>query len=60
MTRNTKSVFSNIGASSHSKYEREKHDWYSTDPLAVTLLHKHNLLDNNPYYDFCCGGGEFR
>ena len=57
MSRNSKSVFSNIGASNHSKFEREKHDWYATDPLAVTLLHKHKLLDNNPYYDFCCGGG---
>lgn len=43
--RNKQSVFSNIGASSHGLVEREKNDFYSTDPLAVTLLHKHNMLN---------------
>ena len=58
MTRNSKSVFSTIGASSHSNYEREKNDYYATDPSAVTLLHKHNLLDKNvPYWETACGGG---
>ena len=45
MSRNKKSVFSCIGASNHSDYEREKNDYYSTDPLAIRLLHKYNLLD---------------
>ena len=58
MTRNSKSVFSNIGASSHSKFEREANDYYSTDPLAIRLLHKHNLLDTNvKYWETACGGG---
>ena len=56
--RNSKSVFSNIGASSHSKYEREANDYYSTDPLAIQLLHKHHLLDTNiRYWETACGGG---
>lgn len=58
MARNSKSVFSNIGASNHSKYEREKNDYYSTDESAITLLHKHNLLDESvKYWETACGGG---
>lgn len=58
MTRNKKSVFSCIGASNHSKYEREANDYYSTDESAITLLHKHNLLDKDlPYFETACGGG---
>ena len=56
--RNSKSVYSCIGASSHSNYEREANDYYATDPLAITLLHKHGLLDKDvPYYETAVGGG---
>ncbi len=59
MVRNKSSVFANIGASSHSTYEREKNDYYSTDEEAIRLLHKHNLLDKDiPYWETACGGGE--
>ena len=58
MTRNSKSIFSNIGASNHSKYEREANDYYSTDETAIQLLHKHNLLDRDvPYWETAVGGG---
>ena len=58
MSRNQKIVFSYIGASNHSDYEREKNDYYSTDASAITLLHKHNLLDKDvPYYETAVGGG---
>lgn len=58
MGRNEGSVFRNIGASTHSKYEREKNDFYSTDPIAIQLLHKHDLLDSNvPYWETACGNG---
>lgn len=51
-------VFSCIGASSHSKYERELNDYYSTDPSAITLLHKYDLLDyDQQYWETACGGG---
>lgn len=58
MTRNKKSVFSCIGASNHSDYEREANDYYSTDASAITLLHKHNLLDTDvQYWETAVGGG---
>ena len=58
MVRNKSSVFANIGASSHSTYEREKNDYYSTDEEAIRLLHKHNLLDKDvQYWETACGGG---
>lgn len=60
MPRNKQSVFSNIGASNHSRYEREANDYYSTDPLAITLLDKYGLLDTDvPYWETAVGGGEF-
>ena len=56
--KNDKSVFVNIGASSHSETEREQHDYYSTSPLAITLLDKYNLLDKDvPYWETAVGGG---
>lgn len=58
MVRNKSSVFANIGASSHSTYEREKNDYYSTDEEAIRLLDKHGLLDKSlPYWETACGGG---
>lgn len=58
MPRNKQSVFSNIGASNHSRYEREVNDYYSTDPLAITLLDKYGLLDTDvPYWETAVGGG---
>jgi len=35
---NSQSVFSNLGASSHSEFERQTHDYYATEPKAVRLL----------------------
>lgn len=57
MARNSTSVFSNIGASNHSKYEREANDYYATDPLAIDLLEKYELLDDKPYWECACGDG---
>ena len=58
MSRNDKSVFSNIGASSHSNYEREKNDYYATDPIAVSMLHHTGLLDpNRRLWECACGDG---
>ena len=59
MTRHSKSVFKNIGASNHSNYEREANDYYSTDESAIRLLHKHGLLDKDvPYWETAVGGGQ--
>lgn len=58
MTRNDVSVFMNIGATSHSKKQRVKNDYYSTDESAVYLLHKQGLLDKDvPYFETAVGGG---
>lgn len=37
-TGNSKSVFAIMGASNHSETERQKNDYYATEPLAVELL----------------------
>ena len=37
-TGNKKSVFTTLGASNHSDKERETHDYYATDPLAIDKL----------------------
>lgn len=53
-----RSVFTCIGATSHSEGERERNDFYSTDPSAITLLHNHGLLDKEiPYWETAVGNG---
>ena len=52
---------SNIGASTYSTMPRITNDYYATSPQAITLLHKHHLLDKNtPYWECAVGGGEFK
>ena len=47
-----------LGASNHTDYERAKNDFYSTDPLAIQLLHKHQLLDTDKnYWETAVGNG---
>lgn len=59
MSRNKASVFKNIGASNHSSRERERNDYYTTDPLAITLLDKHDLLDKDvSYWEPAVGSGK--
>ena len=43
----TKSVFRTLGASNHSEFEREKHDYYATDPSAIDDLLKVETFDKN-------------
>jgi hypothetical protein len=54
-TGNNKSVFSTLGASSHSKGERQKHDFYATDPKAIEWLLK--LEDFANVWECACGQG---
>ena len=35
---NHKTTFTTLGASNHSNHEREKHDYYATDPIAADLI----------------------
>lgn len=49
---------SNIGASTYSTMPRITNDYYATSPLAITLLHKHSLLDKDkPYWECAVGEG---
>lgn len=38
---NYKSIYSTLGASNHSDYERAENDFYSTDPEAIDYLLKY-------------------
>lgn len=53
---NSKSVFSMLGASTHSSTEREETDYYATDPLAMELL-----LEREKFFpviwECACGAG---
>jgi hypothetical protein len=37
-TGNSNSIYKTLGASSHTKSEREKNDYYATEPKAARLL----------------------
>ena len=53
---NSKTVFSMLGASNHSKEEREYNDWYATPPICVEkLLQKEQF--NHYILEPCCGSG---
>jgi hypothetical protein len=45
-TGNKKSTFTTLGASSHSKHERQSEDYYATDPMTIEplleIMTKHN------------------
>jgi len=55
-TGNKKSVFSTLGASSHTEKEREGGDYYATHPIAVEWLLKFETFDKN-VWECACGGG---
>lgn len=55
-TGNTKSTHSTLGSSSHSEREREKHDYYATEPKAVEFLLKLEKF-NNSIWEPACGEG---
>lgn len=56
---NSKSVYSTLGASSHSEKERETNDYYATDPYAIDILINDgggaNLAHN--IWEVSCGEG---
>lgn len=55
-TGNKASIFTTLAASSHSKGERQEHDYYATDPIAVEIL-----LENEKFsekiWECACGEG---
>lgn len=53
---NKNSTFTTIGASNHSDKNREKNDYYATEPLAAELLC--DLFQFSPYiWECACGEG---
>lgn len=48
-------IFKSIGASNHTENEREKNDYYATDPLAIDELLKKETLNHN-IWECACGG----
>lgn len=55
-TGNKTSIFVTLGASNHSELEREKHDFYATDPKAVEKLLKVETFNKN-IWENACGTG---
>lgn len=53
---NSKATFVTLGASNHSDHEREKHDYYATDPIAADLLCKEETFDG-AIWENACGEG---
>lgn len=54
-TGNSNSVFKTLGASNHTNKEREKFDYYATDPKAAKLLMQNEDLVN--VWECACGEG---
>lgn len=55
-TANSKSTFSTLGSTSHSEQERQKFDYYATEPKALELLLKLETFSGN-IWECCCGEG---
>lgn len=55
-TGNRSSLFAALGSSNHTDTEREQHDFYATDPKALTALAQHMQLPH-VIYECACGTG---
>lgn len=55
-TGNKATTFVTLGASSHSKHDREENDYYATDPSTIEKLFKRESF-NNLIWEPACGGG---
>ncbi len=53
---NENSIFKALGASNHTLEEREEHDFYATDPIAVDKLLEHEQLESK-LWEPACGEG---
>ena len=55
-TGNSNSIYKTLGASNHTDAERQKHDYYATDPKATELLLELESFSNK-IWEPSCGGG---
>ena len=53
---NKNSIYKTLGASSHTDKERQKHDYYATEPKAMDLLLEVESFDDN-IWECACGEG---
>ena len=51
---NKQSIFKMLGASNHTEKERQKEDYYATDPIAVELLLDLETF-NKDVWECACG-----
>jgi hypothetical protein len=50
------SIYSTLGASSHSDYDRAENDYYATSPTAIDKLFAVHKFDQS-IWEPACGGG---
>lgn len=55
-TGNSNSIYKTLGASNHTDKEREKHDFYATEPKAMDLLLEQEEFNKN-IWECACGTG---
>lgn len=55
-TGNYQTVFAALGASSHSKSQRQRHDYYATEPIVIDELFQVEIF-NQPIWECACGEG---
>lgn len=55
-TGNKNAIYTTLGASNHCLEEREEHDFYATDPIAVEMLLEHETLEHY-LWEPACGEG---
>lgn len=55
-TGNMNSIYKTLGASNHTDKERQKHDYYATEPKAIDVLLEVETFNNN-IWECACGEG---
>lgn len=52
--KNNNNIFTTLGASNHTKDEREEHDFYATDPIAAEKLLQNETFSHD-IWECACG-----
>ena len=55
---NANSIYKTLGASNHTDKEREEHDFYATDPIAIDKLYATGELTCKNIWECACGEGD--
>lgn len=54
------SIYKILGASNHTEKERQKNDYYATEPHATELLLEKERFSSNIWECACVGGSHFQ